>query len=110
VPAPPRARSFIRRARPERTDESFDERAHQRRGGETHVLLGHPACAHGDGETSFEFGDERLAIGEPQRVDFGIDRLGDHRPGEAALMKRAGGESGDGSCECRERARRRIGC
>ena len=29
-----------------------------------------------------EFVGERLPEGEPHRVDFGLDRLGDHRPGE----------------------------
>jgi hypothetical protein len=52
------------------------------------------------GETAFDFGDERLTIREPQRVDVGIDRLGRHRPGESSGhandgLFRAGPEHGD---------------
>ena len=33
-------------------------------------------------DARLQFGGERLAVIEPHRVDLGIDRLGDHRPGE----------------------------
>ncbi len=52
---------------------------------------------------------ERLAVLDAHRLDLGIDRLGDHRPGQPAVAQRARGKCRDRGGQRRDRARRRLG-
>ena len=49
------------------------------------------------------------AIALTHRIGVGVDRLGDHRPGELAVAQRARAEGGDRGRQRRERPRRGIG-
>ena len=59
------------------------------------VLLGQMTAADRRADAHLDLGDQRLAIALPHRIGLGIDRLGDHRPGEPAAAQRAGGEGRD---------------
>ena len=75
--------------RRQRPDQPFHQRADDGGRGDAGILLGQMAAVDRGPDARLQFGGERLAEIEPHGVDVGIDRLGDHRPGQPPLVERA---------------------
>src|SRR5262249_20527049 len=90
-------------------DEALDQRAEQRRRCQGGVLVGQAPGLERLANELFEFAGERLPIGGARGVDFGFDRFGQQREGEAAPLERARGEGGDRRRQRRQRPGRCLG-